>query len=494
MSGIISTRGLREVIREKHEQIKLLYQSNNLPWVIGYSGGKDSTTIVQLIFNALKELPKDKLTKPVYIISSDTLVENPLIIGYIDRNLKAINNTSKSLGLNIEAHKVIPKNEETFWTLLIGKGYPSPRQKFRWCTDRLKINPANAFIIDKVSKFGEAIVVLGVRRSESASRAAVMDSHKVEGKLLRRHSSLINAYVYAPIEDFTTEDVWDYLMAVPSPWGGNNAELLGLYQSSSDTSECPLVVDKTTPSCGNSRFGCWVCTVVKEDKSLKGFIDSGETWLKPLLVFRNWLSDIRDKENYREKKRADGSMYKVQTSEGEKIGLGPFTLDARREILRKLLETEKEINKRKPDSEKISLIQEFELKQIRKLWLDNGDWEDTLPAIYKSVYDKDLNLILNERPLLDKTELELLENICISEDIDPEIVKKLVNIEVENYGFKIRSGIMQEIDKILRQDWLHKDILNETRSDSYGLTEITNDDIYQISMVYNEAGVDLDEN
>ena len=136
-------------------------------------------------------------------------------------------------------------------------------------------------------------MVLGVREDESATRANVIRSHTVEGKILMRHSTLSNAYVYAPIKTFDLDDVWDYLLNNPSPWGDDNYELHRLYQDSS-SGECPLVVDKTVKdtagSCGNSRFGCWVCTVVNEDKALSGFIQTGHDWMKPLLNFRNWLS------------------------------------------------------------------------------------------------------------------------------------------------------------------------------------------------------------
>src|SRR5690606_6805249 len=109
------------------------------------------------------------------------------------------------------------------------------------------------------------------------------------------------------------DDVWTYLMQIPNPWGADNSDLLTLYQDSQG--ECPLVIDQSTPSCGNSRFGCWVCTVVQEDKSLKGFIESGDEWLTPLLRFRNWLSENRDNPNYREKKRMNGAVYLVGDDE-----------------------------------------------------------------------------------------------------------------------------------------------------------------------------------
>lgn len=296
MINLTELLNLNEVYRE----IEQLYLEDERPWVIGYSGGKDSTAVVQLIFTTLERLSeKQKLTKPIYVISSDTLVETPLIIDYISNTLRMIEESAKEKGLPITTHKVKPLIDQTFWVNMIGRGYPAPRQKFRWCTDRMKIDPANRFILEKVSEFGEVIMVLGVRSTESASRAQTMSKHTVQGRLLSRHTSLPNAYVYAPIREFTTDDVWTYLLQVPSPWGSDNNELLALYQNSN--SECPLVIDKTTPSCGNSRFGCWTCTVVTEDKALSGFIQNGQDWLEPLLIYRDWLVEIRDDPNRREK-------------------------------------------------------------------------------------------------------------------------------------------------------------------------------------------------
>ena len=64
--------------------IQKVYLSDKKPWVVGYSGGKDSTCTLQLVWNALAKLPQEKRQKPVYVISSDTLVETPVIVRYID--------------------------------------------------------------------------------------------------------------------------------------------------------------------------------------------------------------------------------------------------------------------------------------------------------------------------------------------------------------------------------------------------------------------------
>src|SRR5262249_35821584 len=157
----------------------------------------------------------------------------------------------------------IPKLEDTFWVNLIGRGYPAPGTMFRWCTERLKINPTTRFITERISEAGEVVILLGTRSAESANRAKSIKRHKMEGRRLRKHI-LPSAYVFAPISDIATDDVWQYLTSVPAPWGGRHHQLLTLYKNANG-GDCPLVIDTSTPSCGNSRFGCWVCTVVKKD-------------------------------------------------------------------------------------------------------------------------------------------------------------------------------------------------------------------------------------
>lgn len=527
-NGIISNLLSKQMpfVNETKEHIKKAYKEDNRPWVVGYSGGKDSTVVVQLVFEALCEMPVEELHKKVYIISSDTLVETPLIINSINQTLRKIQDEALNKNLPIETHKVKPMIKHSFWVNIIGKGYPTPNQQFRWCTDRLKIDPANQFIMDKVSTFGEVIMVLGVREDESATRGNVIRSHTVEGKTFMRHSTLSNAYVYAPIRHFTLDDVWDYLLNHPSPWGDDNHELHRLYQDSS-SGECPLVVDKTVKesagSCGNSRFGCWVCTVVNEDKALNGFIQSGHDWMKPLLAFRNWLSGIRDDREKRMKYRMNGQVYfkevRVDDIDGvphvlipkkssrrkqhiplekytivkkdklkeylanhnidlsapedhkllisydeesldkeivtkyAQLGLGPFTMETRKEILTKLLEVQKDI--KHPGDPHYELISEEELKVIRKIWFRNGDWEDHIPLIFQDVMGYSLDWEMDDRPLFDKDQISDLELLCQQFKVDIKVIKKLISIEKDFSGYRVRRGLIDEISKALKQDYLH---------------------------------------
>jgi len=437
------------------DQIRHVYSSDGRPWVIGFSGGKDSTATVQLIWHALSEMPAEKRTKPVYVIASDTLVETPVIVDSINRSLERMNKTAKLSDLPISAHKVRPKLKDTFWVNMIGRGYPAPYRRFRWCTDRLKIEPANHFIQARVSEHGEVVLVLGVRRSESATRAQVINTHQKPGQLLSPHSTLNGAMVYTPVVDFSTEDIWTYLLSVPSPWGNNNRDLLTLYRNA-QAGECPLVVDKTTPSCGNSRFGCWTCTVVERDRSMEAMIDSGEEWLIPLLELRDWLASTRDpakKIRFREVRRRDGRVH-YWGDNNEKIIWGPYKLDVRRQILRQLLLAEKSVQEEGPNST-LCLISDEELHLIRHLWrTEEGDWEDSLPKIFEEVTGKRLDWIDDDVAGSSGLDEQVLSDVCNKHHIHAGAVRELIDLERKLQGLGRRTSVFDRIDRILAKDWV----------------------------------------
>ncbi len=332
-------------------QIQKTYLKDNIPWVIGFSGGKDSTTVLQMVFYALSVLPKEKLSKEVHVLSNDTLVENPIIAKCIDKQLKKIKSAGKT---RLFAHnrklfnvvKVKPKLEDTFWVNLIGKGYPSPNHWFRWCTERLKIKPTSDYILNTINKHSRAIIVLGTRKAESSSRAAIINKYN-NGKILRRHT-LPHTFVYAPIANLSNNEVWAYLLQSPNPWGSRNRELLKLYGNACSGGECPFVIETGTQSCGKSRFGCWVCTVVDRDKSMENFIENGEKWMEGLLTFRNWLHSIRQQ-------RSQYISGRLKTN----VSFGPFLLRTRQEILRRLLKLQKQLG--------VTLINYDEIHYIRAL-------------------------------------------------------------------------------------------------------------------------------
>jgi DNA sulfur modification protein DndC len=442
-------------LKELYKDVRKTYKSNNYPWVIGYSGGKDSTATVQLVWYALSKLPVEERNKKVFVISSDTLVETPVVVEQINKTLKQIAQASIEQKMPFITQKVTPKIEDSFWVKLIGMGYPTPSRQFRWCTDRLKIKPANTFIIETAARFGEVVMVLGARKAESLSRAQVMNKRDVlPGTNLSRHSSLPRAWVYTPLEDFITDDVWTYLLQVESPWGGNNRDLAALYRTA-QSGECPLVVDTSTPSCGNSRFGCWVCTVVEKDKTMQSLIDNGEEWMEPLLDFRDKLAETQNPERkleFRGIKRRNG---KVMVKDGRLIP-GPYLPQIRMKMLRELLELQIKVQNEGPDPDLV-LISAAELHEIRRIWRSElSDWVDTVPQIYREITGQELEWIEDEIGSFSSREFEIVKDEATKQEVPTELVTRLLDVERQMQSMGRRSRIFNEIHHLFDEDWVNK--------------------------------------
>ena len=451
---------LVEDIQSLTVEIQELYCSDEIPWVIGYSGGKDSTAVVQLIWNAISALPSEKRSKTIHIITTDTLVENPIVSAWVSNSLKQMKIAAQEQEMPIEPHLLYPEIKDTFWVCLIGKGYPAPRMRFRWCTERLKIQPANRFIRDMVRASGEVILVLGMRKAESNKRAIVMAKHekgRVRDRLSPR-SSLVNALAYTPIEDWRNDEVWIYLNQWGNPWGYSNKDLFSMYRGATADNECPLVVDTSTPSCGDSRFGCWVCTLVNQDKSMEAMIhnDQEKEWLQPLLDIRSEL-DIHNDWDKRDFRRIYGKVELFERNgdgdDKEVVPIhGPYTKYWREHWLRRVLEAQTQIRQTAPpEMRDITLITLDELSEIRRIWLEEKhEFDDSLPRIYEEVTGETFQdpRPSAERKLLGSDEWEVLEEICDEDQMHLELMAKLLDTE-RQYHAKSRRGIYESLEKCI---------------------------------------------
>jgi len=478
--SVFDTRKLTDV----YEEIRKVYLGDNRPWIIGFSGGKDSTCLVQLVWNALSTLPPEKLQKQVYVISSDTLVESPQIAARITGSLDKMEKYGQEQGLPISTNLLRPKISDTFWVRLLGLGYPAPTVMFRWCTDMLKINNADRFIEEKVSEYGEAIVLLGMRKSESISRHQTMNLYKIDNSLLSRHSKYAQTYIYTPIEDFSAEDVWNYLLQNKNPWNENNRDLLALYQDA-NASECPLVVDTSTPSCGGGRFGCWTCTVVDKQSYLTNLIENGEEWMEVLAELREELKRTQTPEAWlkvREKKRRSGSVdlktHDVKCSrcasvvndesfkncpsclakDNLEVPLirytpGPYTLKFRKEYLEKLLVGQMKIQKQKNDPDMELILQE-EIHEIQRIWrMEQGDWQNSVYQIYEKITGIKLETAKEDLGGFGDMEEKLLQQVCVQHNVPTKLVSTLLNEEFENQGATRHSKIFGKIKTQLSKEW-----------------------------------------
>jgi len=336
-------------------------QPHSYPWVVGFSGGKDSTVVAHLVFELLLSLAPEDRRREVHVVSNDTLVESPLVMTHIASVQAEMHAAADAWRLPLHVVTTRPDDDETFWVNLIGRGYPSPNRTFRWCTDRMKIQPTSRYIKEQAAASGEVILLLGVRRDESATRAGTVARYD-NGQRLNRHNDLLSCWVYRPIVELSTDDVWEFLSAVPPPWGGSHAALIRLYRDAGG-GECPVVTSKEdAPSCGtsSSRFGCWTCTVVEKDRSLEGFVEAGFAEFAPLIAFRDWLASIRNDPARRSARRRDGRI--TVTTEGVFVP-GPFTIETRVEILDRLLGLQAEVGR--------TLISPAEISRIKAIWAED---------------------------------------------------------------------------------------------------------------------------
>ena len=418
------------------------------PWIIGFSGGKDSTVMLQFVWKALQHIKQLGLVpyREIYIVCNDTMVENPVITEYVYRVLEKIEQAAVEQDLPIRVIKTIPRLEDSFWVNLIGKGYPAPNNAFRWCTERLKIKPTQRFILEQVDEFGEAIILIGTRSAESASRAKSMKKHAIKGKRLSKHPTQPNTFMYAPIRYLSLEEVWYTINTMPSPWGASNDELFQIYSdASADDYECPTVVtDKEHKSCGQSRFGCWTCTVVKQDKSMSALIENGLTWLKPLLQLRNELAEERNIIENRMPQRRNGT---------DAInGMGPYYPKYRASVLLRLLQAQKEIQKDKPH---VELITNQELIAIQTIWYRDFVFDQKVSEIYHNAYKSDLDMKdHNEKK---EKELELLKKSCQENPQDFELIQELLTLQKNKSLLNRKRGLKGDIETRI-EEYLKKSI------------------------------------
>jgi DNA sulfur modification protein DndC len=458
-TSVFDALGFQRTIDALLEEIRDLYRADSIPWVVGYSGGKDSTATLQLVWRAIAELPAEERTKTVHVISTDTLVENPIVAAWVSKSLDTMREAAKRDGMPIEPNRLTPQVHDTFWVNLIGKGYPAPRPKFRWCTERLKIKPSNAFISNVVRKNGECILVLGTRKAESQARArsmARLEKQRVRERL-SPNGNLPNSLVYSPIEQWSNDDVWMYLMQVKNPWGYNNKDLLTMYQGASADGECPLVVDASTPSCGDSRFGCWVCTLVEQDKSMQAMIQNDEEkeWMLPLLELRNAL-DLLDDKHLRDFRRITG-LVQIEPR-NKQIIHGPYKQAAREDWLRKLLEAQTWVRKNGPARVRdIELITQAELQEIRRIWvIEKHEVEDTLPGIYEEIVGEPYpGAPLDDNPVFRADEMQLLrqacEEVCEGDETAFALARELLDVERRFRSMARRAGLFDAIEGALRK-------------------------------------------
>ena len=387
--------------------------------------------LASLIFETVLSFPIERRTKPISVLCTDTRVEIPAIVEMVEGTLEKMRKCSEKNSMRIDVNLLRPSADQSFWVNIIGRGYPPPNRVFRWCTQRMKIDPVTAFVQQRLGHWGEAILHLGARRAESSSRAQTMAGRESRNGL-HRHPDLPRVWVSNPIEFLSTEEVWTYLLQNPNPWGESNRSLFALYARSG---ECPIQIDTSTPSCGKSRFGCWTCTVVERDKASEGLLASGDERMEDLLEFRETLIHYRNPENgKRDMRRMNGSD-----------GPGPLTMTARRELLTKLLKLQEQTG--------LKVISEDELFLIQKHWKaarqpDDGGGVGRIVTRQRGIIMKDWKEVNRLR--------DLEEEVVAEKGIRADTLRRLL-AKVEEHSERHRApGLPDDMLNILKDDMEHE--------------------------------------
>jgi DNA sulfur modification protein DndC len=442
--GIIDTNiRFQYIINELIDQYAYADRTQR-PWIIGFSGGKDSTVLLTLVWEALlklKKLPTPfQLRRPVYVVCNDTLVENPLIAHYTHKILNKIEEEAKNQSLPVYVIRTVPRLEDSFWVNTIGRGYPVPNSAFRWCTDKLKIKPTSRFIEEQVAADGEAIILLGTRINESANRARSFKKSEIKGKRLTKHPNQANTFIYAPIKFLMLEEIWYLINSHPSPWKADNSELFQIYtEASADDYECPtMVTNKNHTSCGQSRFGCWSCTVVPVDKSMTTLIKNGHTWMKPLLDLHKSMIEERNKPENRQKRRRDGSL--------AVNGMGTYKDSYKKKLLTQLLQTQKQIQNHAPE---INLISNQELIAIQTNWYRDLIFDYKVSDIYNQIYNK--NQTMNGFDLKQQKEFDLLKSVCDGSETDFKLIQELLILQKNKALLNRKRGLKDDMERVIEK-------------------------------------------
>lgn len=338
---------LNPVLQAIEDAQSAFEQNPNSKWIIGFSGGKDSSAMLKILLAAAMKAS----TRPteISIIYCDTGVENPVLDDYVKELFFRLEAEINASNLPFKTHFLRAPISERFFVKVIGRGYPTPTNIFRWCTDKLRVKPVTRFIEKSASQ--DAIVCLGVRKLESQQRDRTLERYGNEKWQLKGKQGY-SYRMYLPILDFSVEDVWDIVFMQGKPYSLNANALEKIYRGAAG--ECPIIKEPNAAACGTGRFGCWTCTVVRKDKSMAALIEDGHISLLPYLEFRNWIAQVRNDPKRRWKKRRNGTD-----------GMGPFTLVARKEILNRLDELSITVGK--------NLLLPEERQEIFKLWdLDRG--------------------------------------------------------------------------------------------------------------------------
>lgn len=318
--------------RESMAALRFAIDKGYKHWIVNFSGGKDSTTTLIVALEMALNCPEQ--IERIDIVYADTGVEIPAIRQYALGFLQYLQGFDKVASLPLHYHVVHPSVEESYWVCLLGKGYPPPHQRFRWCTRRLKIEPVKKALKVFV-KPDRSVILTGVRFGESHNRDTRLYALCKRGGECGQgiwfdYSAKMQMGYLAPIVNWGECDVWDFLNFLARDLGYPTGDL-----------------EENVYNGRGTRFGCWMCTVVRQDKAMEKIISLSQwSHLRPMYEFRHRVQALTNPSHSR-----------VMRKDGKP---GRLRLSIRQQLLRELLELQGKMG--------MSLISPDEIGTIEKFW------------------------------------------------------------------------------------------------------------------------------
>ncbi len=314
-------------------------------WAAAFSGGKDSTTAVTVTAWAIASgyVPAPETFT---ILMSNTRQEIPPLFHQAMQILDTLNK------MGFETQIVEPPLEDRFYCYILGRGVPPPKNKFRWCTVKLKITPMMGAVRELSEKYGEKILMItGVRRGESPARdrsiAAVCSRDDGEcglGMWIEPKESDPWG-VLAPLLHWRTCHIWDWLMFLAPHHGFPTAPIAEIYGEE------------------EVRTGCIGCPLARRDVALENVVRHLPGWshLAPLLELRSLWDEMRKPQH---RLRQPGTQrLKDGSIPRNPMRMGPLTMEARQHFLERVLDIQRRARH--------VLITEEDEAYIRRCWEEN---------------------------------------------------------------------------------------------------------------------------
>lgn len=298
-------------------------------WAIAFSGGKDSTATVTLVCHLIatgQVQPPESLT----ILYADTRMELPPL------HACALTILSELEQRGIKTQIVLPELDDRMFVYMFGRGVPAPKNRFRWCTAQIKIEPMEKALQTLRTQTGEKLLMLtGVRLGESAARdqrialSCSKDGSECGQGWLQFSTPESVADVLAPLLHWRVCHVWDWLMLhapsydfstqmVAEAYGGDEAEEI------------------------NARTGCVGCNLASKDVALDAILNLPQwAYLVPYKRLKPLYQELI-KPQYRLRK--NGERNQDGRLSANPMRMGPYTMKARREGLAEVLDIQEEIN------------------------------------------------------------------------------------------------------------------------------------------------------